>query len=82
VRLSRALLQQGAINNELPVYVYVFFDCLESTNSVLAQHQYIHLKPFCSRELQRAPMDGFTAWLWMNVLVLGFSGAGFGFFGL
>jgi len=27
-------------------------------------------------------MDGFTAWLWMNVLVLGFSGAGFGFFGL
>jgi len=24
-------------------------------------------------------MDGFTAWLWMNVLVLGFGDAGFGF---
>ena len=81
MRLSKALLQQGAINNELPVFTCVF-DYLESTNSFLAQHQCVHLKPFCSRELQRAPMDGFTAWLWMNVLVLGFSGAGFGFFGL
>ena len=60
---------------------FVFaFDCLEPTNSVLAQYQCVHLKPFCSRELQRAPMDGFTAWLWMNVLVLGFGGAWVWFF--
>jgi len=47
---------------------------LELTAGVLAQHQFVHLKPFCSRDLQRAPMDGFTAWLWMNVLVLGLVG--------